>query len=175
MPRLVTFAAAAAACVLAITASGGERIDEHAEDDVAAVRAKGGPRSALFVQDERGVRGLFLDGAASPALVHSGDTLQVAATSATAVFVGVLSRDAVGHVSTYVASREQGLVRVSAGRNVPLPHATTLDDVLGPETVAVFMCDAAIQTSMLESLVLDGEPPAGCRVDRYKLDKRAGR
>jgi hypothetical protein len=174
-PRVITFAAAAAACVFAITSGGLERNDARVDDDIAAVRAKGGPQSALFVQDERGVRGLFLDDAAAPALVHSGDTLQVAVTSATAVFVGVLSRDAVGHVSTYVATSEQALVRVSAGRNVPLPQATTLDDVVGHETVAVFTCDAAIHTPALEAFVLDGEPPTGCRVDRYQLDKRAGR
>jgi hypothetical protein len=174
--------AAAAGLALAVFTSGaGSDVAEgnvRAVDVVvdAPVRTKGNAQSALFVQDERGVRGLFLDGEFGPAPVHSGDTLQVAVTSSTEAFVAVMSSDGAGQLSTYVASASGGLVRVSAGRNVPLPQATVLDDVVGPETVAVFVCnDANIDASALRAVVLDGVPPAGCRVDRYRLDKKAGR
>jgi hypothetical protein len=174
--------AAAAGLALAVFTSGGgsDATDGNVSagdvvDDGAPVRTKGSAQSALFVQDERGVRGLFLDGDSGPASVHSGDTLQVAVTSSTDAFVAVMSSDGAGQLSTYVATGDGGLVRVSAGRNVPLPQATLLDDVVGPETVAVFVCkDATIHTSALHAVVLDGAPPAGCRVDRYRLDKKAG-
>jgi hypothetical protein len=168
--RLVAVAGVAAGLAVAITAGGTD--DDATTPTASGVRAKGAS-SALFVQDAHGVRGLFVDDA-GPARVYSGDTLQVAVTSATVVYVGVLSRDGSGQVSTYVAASDGALVQVSAGSNVPLPHATTLDDVVGPETVAVFVCtDASVHTSALKAVVVDGAPPEGCRVERYPLDKRA--
>jgi hypothetical protein len=151
----------------------------------SGVRAKGGARTALFVQDARGVRPLLTDadasgddaGAASRrARVHPGDTLQVAVTSSTDVFVAVVSQDGAGQVSTYVAADDGALVRVAGGRNVPLPRATVLDDVLGPETVAVFLCDApGVRAASLATLVVAGAPPSGCVVERHRLDKRGAR
>ena len=177
----VTGAAAAGLALAVFTSGGGSDATDgnvkasNVVDDEAPVRTKGSTQSALFVQDERGVRGLFLDGDSGPAPVHSGDTLQVAVTSSTDAFVAVMSSDGAGQLSTYVATASGGLLRVSSGRNVPLPQATLLDDVVGPETVAVFVCnDATIHTSALHAVVLDGAPPAGCRVDRYRLDKKAG-
>jgi hypothetical protein len=154
----------------------------------AGVRAKGRARSALYVQDARGVRPLQAgDGASDvvgddaghdagdgsqPARVHPGDTLQVAVTSTVDVFAAVVSQDGPGQVSTYVAADDGGLVRVAAGRNVPLPRATVLDDVAGFETVAVLLCDApGVQAAALAGIVVGGAPPAGCVVDRHRLEK----
>ena len=177
----VTGAAAAGLALAVFTSGGGSDATDgnvltgDIVDDGPPVRTKGSTQSALFVQDERGVRGLFLDGDAGPAPVHSGDTLQVAVTSSTEAFVAVMSSDGAGQIAAYVATGGGGLVRVSAGKSVPLPQATVLDDVPGPETVAVFICkDATIHTSALRAVVLEGAPPAGCRVDRFRLDKKAG-
>jgi hypothetical protein len=141
----------------------------------AGVRAKGGARSALYVQDAAGVRPLSADAAedGAAAQVRPGDIVQVAVTSASEVFVAVVSRDGAGHVSTYVAADDGGLVRVAAGRNVPLPGATVLDDVVGAETVAVFLCDRpAARPEALAAVVMSGAPPSGCVVERHRLDKR---
>jgi hypothetical protein len=146
----------------------------------AGVRAKGHARSALYVQDPFGVRPLRDDdtasGDAAPALVHPGDTLQVAVTSSVDVFVAVVSQDGAGQVSTYVAAEDGGLVRVAAGRNVPLPRATVLDEVPGLETVAVVLCDVpGAQAAALAALVVHGAPPAGCLVERHRLHKQERR
>jgi hypothetical protein len=149
------------------------------------VRAKGGARSALYVQDATGVRPVSTDGGSSaggdgasvtPTRVHPGDTLQVAVTSATDVFVAVVSQDGAGQASTYVAAADGGLVRVAAGRNVPLPRATILDDVLGTETVAVFLCAApGPRAADLTTFAVSGAPPPGCVVERHALDKQGSR
>jgi hypothetical protein len=184
--RVVATLAAAAGLTLAVARSGGPDEDVAATDEAAIVgpvvdqgsrvRAKGTSHSALFVKDERGVRGLFDDGDAGTAVVHSGDTLQVAVTSASEVYAAVLSLDQAGTRSTYVASATGGLLRVSPGRNVPLPQATVLDDVAGQETVAVFLCrEPGVSTEALQARIDTGEPPPGCVVDRYRLEKKAGR
>jgi hypothetical protein len=183
--RLVLTLAAAAGLTLAVSRQGGQNDALIADDAIIAgpvvdegprVRAKGTAHSALFVKDERGVRGLFDDGDAGTAVVHSGDTLQVAVTSSSEAYVAVLSLDQAGTRSTYVASATGGLLRVSPGRNVPLPQATVLDDVVGHETVAVFLCrEPGVSTAALQARIDTGEPPPGCVVDRYRLEKKAGR
>ena len=183
--RVVLTFAAAAGLTLVVSRQGGHN-DARIADDAALVgpvidegprvRAKGTAHSALFVKDERGVRGLFDDGDAGTAVVHSGDTLQVAVTSASEAYAAVLSLDQAGTRSTYVASATGGLLRVSPGRNVPLPQATVLDDVVGQETVAVFLCRApGVSTEALQALIDTGEAPPGCVIDRYRLEKKAGR
>jgi hypothetical protein len=183
--HVVVTLAAAAGLTLAVSRHGGADDADAAKDTVVAgpvldegpaVRAKGKAHSALFVKDARGVRGLFDDGDAGTAVVHSGDTLQVAVTSASEAYVAVLSLDQAGTRSTYVASATGGLLRVSPGRNVPLPQATVLDDVVGHETVAVFLCrEPGVSTEALQARIDTGEPPPGCVVDRYRLEKKAGR
>jgi hypothetical protein len=186
-PRVAVTLAAAAGLTLAFVSRDGDRIDGAADGAVLvgpagtavkepSVRAKGSARSALFVKDARGVRGLFEDGDVGTATVFVGDTLQVAVTSTAEAFVAVLSLDPAGARSTYVASANGELLRVSPGRNVPLPQATILDDVVGQETVAVFVCrEASIRVDALQPFIQAGEPPLGCGVDRYLLDKKAGR
>jgi hypothetical protein len=183
--RVVLTFAAAAGLMLAVSRQGGQN-DALIADDAALVgpvvdegsrvRTKGTAHSALFVKDERGVRGLFDDGDTGTAVVHSGDTLQVAVTSSSEAYVAVLSLDQAGTRSIYVASAGGGLLRVSPGRNVPLPQATVLDDVAGHETVAVFLCrEPGVSTAALQARIDTGEPPPGCVVDRYRLEKKAGR
>jgi anti-sigma factor RsiW len=181
---VVASAALAAGLVLAVTQtrSTGTQADVEAEPaDFAdtGVRTKGRPTSELFVQGTGGVRALVsagapaaLDPSASSSVVHPGDILQVAVTSSSSTFVGVVSRDGRGSVSTYVGAADGTLVPVTAGRNVPLPRATVLDDVLGAETVGVFLCDhPGVLVQSLASLVQEGEPPPGCVVDRHVLQK----
>jgi hypothetical protein len=57
-----------------------------------------------------------------------------------------------------------------------LPQATVLDDVVGHETVAVFLCrEPGVSTAAFQARIDTGEPPPGCVVDRYRLEKKAGR
>lgn len=174
--------ALAAALVLAVVRSGGADGGLSPSDDIAAmasIRTKGGASSGLFVQDARGVRALDTTGAAAGAagaLVHPGDTLQVAVTSSSPVFVAVLSHDAQGQVSRYVVAADDALVAVAPGRNVPLPGATVLDDVLGNETVAVFLCErATVTANELTAIVVDGNAPPGCVVERHLVRKIGSR
>lgn len=120
------------------------------------------------MQDAAGVR-VVSDGG----VVHPGDTLQVTVTSATDVWVTVLSIDGAQRRSRYVPT-DGGMVRVERGSRVPLPQSTILDDVLGPEAVAVFLCARQLaDPSTLAGQIRDGEPPAGCEVHRFQLEKRA--
>ena len=94
----------------------------------------------------------------------------------TDVFVAVVSQDAAGQASTYVAADDGGLVRVAGGRNVPLPRATILDEVLGGETVAVILCDEPIaRADALAAIAASGAPPPGCVIERHRLDKQEAR
>ena len=154
-----------------VASSDRDAVVDRDHDDV---RAKGGAHSALFVRDERGVRGLAQDGGVAE--VGGGDTLQVAVTSSSDIFAAVLSVDGAGARSTFVATADDGLVQVSPGRNVPLPQATVLDDTAGLETVAVFLCrHAGARVSALWPSALQGAPPPGCVVERYRLHKKARR
>jgi hypothetical protein len=160
-------AALAAAAVLLVLPGANEALR------TPETRLKGAAHSALFVAEDGRVRA-----ASEAAVVYPGSTLQVTVSSPERAFAAVVSVDGAGQRSVYVPYAPEGapaaMVELPAGRDVPLPQSTVLDDVLGPETVAVFICrEALADPRALLERATEGEAPAGCVVDRYALDKRA--
>lgn len=101
--------------------------------------------------------------------LHPGDQLQVVLRLAAPRFVALYSKDGAGAVSRY-APIDSAMVEVSSGQEVVLPNSTVLDDVLGPERLAVFFCARPLEEVVLRAHVEAGQP-AGCEVRRLRLDK----
>lgn len=148
---------------------------ESAPETDTATRSKGTTlRSALYVAEDGRVRA-----ADEAPVVRPGATLQVTVSAPARAYAAVVSVDGAGRRSVYVphaGDTEAGMVEVPAGHDIPLPQSTILDDVLGLETVAVFVClerlaDARVLLERVES----GEAPRGCVVERHRLEKRAPR
>jgi len=138
-----------------------------------ATRTKGAAQSALYVADEGRVR--VVD---DSVVLHAGSTLQVTVSSPEPVFAAVVSVDGAERRSVYVPHTDgdapADMVALPAGRDVPLPQSTVLDEVVGPETVAVFLCrERLADARVLMGIVTEGEAPTGCRVERYNLRKQA--
>jgi anti-sigma factor RsiW len=125
---------------------------------------KGGHEVQLFVQRH----GELLP-VADGGQLHPGDQLQVALRVAAPRFVALYSRDGAGTISRY-APIASTMVEVSPGEEAILPNSTVLDDVLGPELLAVFSCARPQEEALLRAQVEAGQP-AGCEVHRLRLDK----
>lgn len=137
--------------------------------DRRATRKGGGPAVEpqavqLFVQ-----RGGELVPIADGGRLHPGDQLQLVLRVAAPRFVALYSKDGAGAVSRY-APIDSAMVEVRAGEEVVLPNSTVLDDVLGPERLAVFFCARPLEEAVLRAQVEAGQP-AGCEVRRLRLDK----
>lgn len=137
--------------------------------DRRATRKGGGPAVGaqavqLFVQ-----RGGALLPIADGGRLHPGDQLQLVLRVAAPRFVALYSKDGAGAVSRY-APIDSAMVEVRAGEEVVLPNSTVLDDVLGPERLAVFFCARPLEEAVLRAQVEAGQP-AGCEVRRLRLDK----
>jgi hypothetical protein len=123
-------------------------------------------------------------GASAPARLHPGDRLQVVVRVPDDRFVAVYSLDAAGTRSRYAPPEwQQGqappadpaeapMVLLPAGGEQPLPNSTILDDVLGPETLAVFACRELHGDAELRGRVTEGEVD-GCEVVRFFAVKAA--
>jgi Putative zinc-finger len=125
---------------------------------------KGGSEVQLFVQ-RRGQLVPVVDGGR----LHPGDQLQVVLHLAAPRFVALYSRDGAGTISRY-APIDSTMVEVVSGEDASLPNSTVLDDVLGPEVLAVFFCEQPQAEALLRAHVAEGRP-AGCDVHRLRLDK----
>lgn len=137
--------------------------------DRRATRKGGGPAVEpqavqLFVQ-----RGGELVPIADGGRLHPGDQLQLVLRVAAPRFVALYSKDGAGAISRY-APIDSAMVEVRAGVDVVLPNSTVLDDVLGPERLAVFFCARPVEEAALRAHVEAGQP-AGCEVRRLRLDK----
>lgn len=137
--------AAAAAAVVVVTLP---------HDDTGGTRTKGGAHLGLVVQHGGAMRA-----GATGEVVHPGDTLSYLVTTAEPAYVTVLGRDAAGRVTTYVPP-----ARV-AGRDVELPIATLLDGTLGREEIVAVFCAGTMAVPSID------DPPAGCTVDRLRIEK----
>lgn len=75
-------------------------------------------------------------------VIHAGDSLQAGYTSTKDGFGAVLSLDGAGTVSAYVPAVGDALVALPAGTERSFPGSTVLDEVLGPERIAIIWCAA---------------------------------
>lgn len=169
--RVAAFSAAAALGAFALVAL--PRSAEQALNVTPGTRSKGAAHSALYVADENRIRAVD-----DASVLYPGSTLQVTVTSPEPAHVAVASVDGAGRRTVYVPYAGEGsalgMVDLPAGHDVPLPQSTILDDVLGTETVAVFICrDRLADARLLVSLIDTGDAPEGCVVDRYTLRKQA--
>lgn len=160
---------AAAAMALVLTPP------ESTPETDTATRSKGTTLSSmLYVAEDGRVRA-----ADEAPVIHPGATLQVTVSAPAPAYAAVVSVDGAGRRSVYVPSAGEaaaGMVEVPAGRDIPLPQSTVLDDVPGPETVAVFVClERLADARVLLELIESGEAPRGCVVERHRLEKQAPR
>lgn len=158
--------AAAAAIVIAL------RVRPRDEGGGLSGERTKGARVQLLLSAGRG-------GALAPVaggdVIHAGDSLQAGYTAARDGFGAVLSRDGAGVVSPYVASATGEMVPLPAGAEQSFPQSTVLDDVLGPERVAIVWCEAPRPLApLVAALSANAElsVPAGCAVREVLLDKR---
>lgn len=121
---------------------------------------------------------------ATPPL-RPGDRLQAVVRISDDRFVAVYSLDAAGTRTRYSPpeaidpssspaqdAAAPAMVRLSAGGEQPLPNSTILDDVLGPEALAVFACKESHPDAALRARVVEGELE-GCEVARFFAVKAA--
>jgi hypothetical protein len=132
-------------------------------------RHKGGPQLTLYVRHADRVRP-----AGPRELVAPGDSLQFTYSSERARHLAVLSLDGAGHGTVYFpdAARAEP---IDAGRDVPLPRSTVLDEVLGPESLFGLFCDAAIELEPVRQALERDQalPPLdACRVIQLAIEKR---
>lgn len=148
---------AAAAVVLVLGIARREDADTNPQG-----RTKGGWALSLFVKRPDGrVERLPANG-----IVHPGDELRFAATSARPGHVAVFSRDAKGAVSTYVPfGASVGSVSVAAGREVALPGSIETDATLGAERLTAVRCEQPLSPEDLkrerDELVSNSPPRQG--------------
>ena len=129
------------------------------------IRAKGSPRLGLIVNSSR---------AGGPdEVVRPGDTLTFTATTDVRRHVAILSRDGGGAANIYFPTG--GVAEaVEPGRDVVLPLATRLDEMLGTERLYGLFCDGPVALEPLRrALAETGElpVPAGCIVDATTIEK----
>jgi hypothetical protein len=165
--KLAPAALALASCAALLTLTLRPRPSEPPIDPDAIDRRatrKGGSEVQLFVQ-RRGQLVALAEGGH----LHPGDQLQAVLRVAGPRFVALYSRDGAGTISRY-APIDSVMIQVLAGEDASLPNSTVLDDVLGPELLAVFLCAQPQPEALLRAHVEDGRP-AGCDVYRLRLDK----
>ncbi|WP_437500048.1 zf-HC2 domain-containing protein [Sorangium sp. So ce1099] len=109
-------------------------------------------------------------------VVHPGDRLQFTYAAAEAGYFALLSVDGARKASIYFPAGAAA-APIQAGEEVPLPSSVVLDETLGPETLYGLFCSAPVDLepirAALESAPERPPAPAGCRVDRLQIDKRA--
>jgi hypothetical protein len=127
---------AAAVVVLAL------QLPRHEEARTTpANRTKGGWTLSLYVKRSDG----RVERLADSGVVHPGDELRFAVTSARPGHVAVFSRDAKGSASLYVPfGAETGSVSIAAGHEIALPGSVETDATLGPEHLTAVRCDEAL-------------------------------
>ena len=135
-------------------------------------RAKGGgAHLGFFVNHDGSVR----PGGPSER-VAPGDGLRFVASTSESRWLAVLSVDGQRHASIYYPATTEA-VSVAVGRDVALPASTTLDDVLGDETIYGVFCAAPFAVEPFRH-ALEVEPnrapsPNECTVDALHLRKEA--
>lgn len=157
-PAAVALASCAALLVLALR----PRSSDPAIDRSAT--SKGGPRVELLLL-RRGELSPVADGDT----LYPGDQLQVVLRVAAPRFVALYSRDGAGTLSRY-APTDPTMTQVLPGGAAIMPNSTVLDEVLGRETLAVFLCELPQEDARLRAHVEAGQP-AGCEVHRLHVDK----
>jgi hypothetical protein len=160
--------AAAAAVVLVMMRLADERIERV--DDPGGARIKGsGP--VLVVSVGRDV----LVEVASGDRIHPGDTVQAAYTAERAGYGAVLSRDGSGNALAYVPPAGDVMIALPAGKAMPFPFSTQLDDVVGDEVLVVIWCEGGPLglAPLLTELAARGDiaPRDGCTQRRLVLRK----
>ncbi|XXY52105.1 zf-HC2 domain-containing protein [Sorangium sp. So ce269] len=109
-------------------------------------------------------------------VVHPGDRLQFTYSAAEAGYFALLSVDGARKASVYFPAGAAA-APIQAGEEVPLPSSVVLDETLGAETLHGLFCSAPVDLepirAALESAPERPPAPAGCRVDRVLIDKRA--
>ena len=123
-----------------------------------ANRTKGGWTLSLYVKRADGrVERLSDNG-----VVHPGEELRFAVTSARPGHVAVFSRDAKGSASVYVPfGGETGGVSIAAGHEIALPGSVETDATLGPERLSAVRCDEALSPQDLRRELEDLVSRAG--------------
>lgn len=159
-PVVLALASCAALLALTLRPRGAEQLIER------RAASKGDSAVSLFVR-----RAGELVPIGESTQLHPADQLQVVLRVATPRYAALYSRDGAGTISRY-APITPTMARVLAGDEVPLPNSTVLDEVLGPETLTVFLCAHPQDEALLRAHVEAGEP-AGCEVRRLRLDKVA--
>ena len=129
-----------------------------------------GPSVALgmFVQHAGEVR------AAGPGeVVAPGDSILFTVTTPREAFVAVLSLDGRGHASIYFPQAPRA-AKVQAGREVPLPTGTRLDDATGEEHLLGLFCSAPVELEPVRAGLASRafHIPDGCQVTRWSFVKR---
>lgn len=134
---------------------------------VDTTRTKGGESLGFFVKHKDKVRR-----GAPGETVHPGDQLRFVSSTTEPRFVAVLAVDERQKTSVYYPETEKAAPQ-PAGRDVPLPVATQLDDVLGAETIIGVFCETPVAVKRLTDL--ESGPPTGCTVDRFHIVREAPR
>lgn len=118
--------------------------------------------------------------------LRPGDRLQAVVRISDDRYVAVYSLDAAGTRTRYsppepspeaamtpaADAAAPAMVQLAAGAEQPLPNSTILDDVLGPEALAVFACKAPRADAELRARVVEGALE-GCEIARFFAVKAA--
>lgn len=152
--------AAAAALVFWIGRSPTEGADE--------TRVKGSSRLGFYVKRADSV----FHGGPGEAL-RPGDAIEFSYSAPGAGYLAVLSVDGAGHASIYFPTGS----RAAALKPGPqlLPQSTTLDTVLGRETLYAVWCDTPVELEPIRrSLESNSAAPAapGCSIETLQVEKR---
>jgi len=145
---------AAAAGTAALIVVARPRAPAHDE----TTRTKGSARVGFFVKHGDAVR---RGGPGEP--VSPGDLVRFVVSTPRPAHLAIVGLDAGGAASVYFPPAGAADT-VAAGTDVELPRATLLDDTLGPETVAAFFCERAVDVTTIRARPQSA--PAGCTIDR---------
>jgi hypothetical protein len=137
-------------------------------EDADETRVKGSARLGFYVKRGDSV---FRGGQAEA--LRPGDAIEFSYAAPAAGYLAVLSVDGAGHASIYFPTgpRAQAL---EPGPQL-LPQSTTLDAVLGRETLYALWCDAPAELEPIRrSLESSPAAPAapGCSVELLQVEKR---
>jgi hypothetical protein len=133
-----------------------------------ATRVKGSARLGFYVK-----RGDAVFRGGQGESLKPGDALEFSYSAPSAGYLAVLSVDGGGHASIYFPTG----ARAEAVKPGPqlLPLSTTLDAVLGRETLYALWCDAPAELEPIRRSV-ESAPAApaapGCSVETLQVDKR---
>lgn len=167
---LAVGSAAAASIAIAITQPWNGLFPSARDVVASGTRAKGG-RATLGWVVRRGER-VF---AGHPdQRLRPGDALRFTVSSREPVYVAVFGIDASGRLSVFHSDGE-GMAKVEAGREQPLPMAIELDATPGKDVVYGVFCANAMPLSQvkqaIESAPAAPAPPEGCSIDRRSVSK----